>query len=73
MSGVKIPGAHLTVVSGTNKDVQVTTGADGRYEFDGLQPGEFDVLIEAPGFTSITPKVDLYGDIDANFALFSLL
>ena len=65
----KISGARLTVVSGVNKDTQVTTDADGRYVFAKLQPDSFDVLIEAAGFVSITPRVYLFNDVDANFAL----
>jgi len=52
-----------------NKDTHVTTDADGRYAFTGLQPDSFDVLIEAAGFASITPRVDLFKDVDVTFAL----
>ncbi len=64
-----IPGATLTIESGVNKNAQVTTGADGHYVFAGLQPDDFSVLIEAAGFTSITPRVNLFSDVDATFAL----
>lgn len=73
MAGVKIAGARLTVLTGPNKDTQVMTDAGGHYEFSSLQSGSFNVLIEAPGFASIVPKIDLYSDIDANFALSSSL
>ena len=65
----KISGARLTVLSGVNKDTQVTTDADGRYAFTSLHPDSFDVLIEAAGFKSITPRVNLFIDLDATFAL----
>ena len=65
----KISGARLTVLSGVNKDTQVTTDAAGRYAFTSLQPDSFDVLIEAAGFVSITPRVYLFNDVDATFAL----
>ena len=65
----RIAGARLTVVSGVNKDTQVTTDAAGRYAFASLQPDSFDVLIEAAGFVSITPRVYLFNDVDATFAL----
>ena len=64
-----IAGARLTVLSGVNKDTQVTTDAAGRYAFTSLQPDSFDVLIEAAGFKSITPRVNLFIDLDATFAL----
>ena len=65
----KISGARLTVLSGVNKDAHVTTDAAGRYACASLQPDSFDVLIEAAGFVSITPRVYLFNDVDANFAL----
>jgi len=65
----KISGARLTVLSGVNKDTQVTTDVAGRYAFASLQPDSFDVLIEAAGFASITPHVDLFKDVDVTFAL----
>jgi hypothetical protein len=52
-----------------NKDTQVTTDAAGRYVFAGLKPDSFDVLIEAAGFASITPRVYLFNDVDVTFAL----
>jgi hypothetical protein len=65
----KISGARLTVLSGANKDAQVRTDAAGRYAFASLQPDSFDVLIEAAGFASITPRVYLFNDVDVTFAL----
>jgi hypothetical protein len=65
----KIAGARLTVLNGVNKDAHVTTDADGHYVFASLQPDSFDVLIEAAGFASITPRVSLFKDVDATFAL----
>jgi hypothetical protein len=69
LSSGAIAGAKLTIVTGVDKDAQVTTGADGHYVFAGLQPDGFSVLIEASGFTSITPRVNLFTDVDATFAL----
>jgi hypothetical protein len=71
LSSGKIAGARLTVLTGVNKDAQVTTDSGGRYVFAGLQPDGFSVLIEAAGFVSITPRVNLFNDIDATFALSS--
>ena len=68
-SGGNIGGARLTVVNGPNQDAQATTDVQGRFAFAGLEAGSFEVLIEAPGFKSITPRVDLFRDIVANFAL----
>jgi len=65
----KISGARLKVLNGVNQDAQVTTDADGHYVFASLQPDTFDVLIEAAGFASITPRVNLFRDVDVNFVL----
>jgi hypothetical protein len=69
MTGDNIGGARLTVMSGPNQDAQATTDSQGRFALPGLEAGSFDLLIEAPGFKSITPRVDLFRDIVANFAL----
>ena len=69
LAGGPIAGARLTVLNGVNKDAQATTDATGHYAFASLQTGTFNVLIAANGFTSITPQVDLFVDLDANFAL----
>ena len=69
LPSTKIAGAQLTVLNGVNKNAHVTTDANGLYAFAGLQPDSFDVLIEAAGFKSITPKVNLFNDVDATFAL----
>jgi Carboxypeptidase regulatory-like domain len=69
LAGGQIAGARLTVLNGVNKDAQATTDAAGHYAFPSLQSGTFNVLIAANGFTSITPQIDLFQNLDANFAL----
>ena len=69
LAGGQIAGARLTVLNGVNKDAQTTTDATGHYAFPSLQSGTFNVLIAANGFTSITPQIDLFQNLDANFAL----
>jgi hypothetical protein len=69
LSTGKISGARLKVLNGLNQDTQVTTDSDGHYVFAGLQPDSFDVLIEAAGFASITPRVNLFRDVDVTFVL----
>lgn len=68
-AGSPIAGAQLTVVKGPNVDANVSTGADGRYAFEALGSGRFTVMIAAPGYVSATPVIDLYRDLDVNFAL----
>ena len=69
ITGRRITGARLTVLNGPNKDAQVTTDAEGRFVFASLDHAAFDILIEAAGFTSITPRVNLFRDIEADFGL----
>ena len=69
LAGGQIAGARLTMLDGVNKDAQATTDATGHYAFASLQSGTFNVLIAANGFTSITPQVNLFSDLDVNFAL----
>jgi hypothetical protein len=71
MAGGPIAGAHLVVITGANKDKQTLTDSSGHYSFTRLESGRFTVVIEAPGFVSVTPVVDLFRDIEANFGLFS--
>lgn len=67
--GSPIAGAELTVVSGANTNAKVRTDAAGHYVFAGLESGRFTLAIAAPGYVKATPVVDLYRDIDVNFAL----
>jgi len=69
ITGRRIAGARLVVLNGPNRDAQVTTDAEGRFVFANLEHAAFDVLIEATGFTSIRPRVNLYRDIVADFGL----
>jgi hypothetical protein len=72
VSGERIAGARLTILDGPNKDAQAATDASGSYVFANLDSGTFNLRIEAPGFNSITLRVDLFRDMDVNFALASV-
>lgn len=64
-----IGGAQLTVLTGVNANTRVTSDASGHFVFDALTADRFAVAIEAAGYLSATPTVNLYRDVDANFAL----
>jgi hypothetical protein len=67
--GGPIPGARLIVQDGTNKGAQATSDSSGRYTFTNLEEGRFTMLIEARGFVSVAPLVELSSDIEVDFAL----
>jgi hypothetical protein len=67
--GSPIAGARLTVVDGVNLNASATTDGSGHYAFEALEHGKFTIAIEAAGFLTATPLVNLYRDIEATFAL----
>ena len=68
-AGAPIAGARLTVQEGANRDARVSADGSGRFVFERLESGTFKVIIEAPGFVSVTPVVELFWDVDVDFAL----
>jgi hypothetical protein len=68
-SGGAIAGALFTVQDSANKDAQVISDASGRYVFPRLESGRFRMAIDAPGFVSVAPVIDLYEDLEVDFAL----
>jgi len=60
-SGAVVPNAMVTLTSlDTGASRTTTTGADGGYKFDLLQPGNYRVRIEAAGFKPVEiPSVTL--------------
>ncbi len=69
MTGGQIAGARLTVQDGADQGARVASDSAGRYAFASLEGGRFTVLIGAPGFVSVAPIVELFRDIDVDFAL----
>ena len=69
IASAPLEGAQRTVTDGVNLGAQVRTDAAGRYAFTSLEGGRFTVTIAAPGFLSVTPVVDLFTDLEVNFAL----
>jgi hypothetical protein len=64
-----IAGAQLTVLTGANTNAHVATDAAGHFVFTGLETGKFTLSIAAPGYISISPAVELWADLQVNFAL----
>ena len=65
-----IAGARLTVLDGSDQGTQSASDSAGQYAFPSLASGRFHMAIEAPGFDSVFPVVDLSRDTDVDFALF---
>jgi hypothetical protein len=54
-SGAVVPNATVTITNtGTNEVRTVTTAADGAYRVPGLNPGNYAVKVEVPGFQTQT-------------------
>lgn len=69
VGGGPIASAKLTVLDGSDAGVRVTTNARGNYAFSSLSTGRFNMVIEAPGYESAWPLVDLSRDLSVDFAL----
>jgi hypothetical protein len=60
-SGAFVPNASVTV-SSTERQISSTihTDSDGRYSFPNLNPGTYDLSVEAPGFKGyVQRKIEL--------------
>jgi hypothetical protein len=68
-TGGPIAGALFTVQDSANRDAQVISDASGRYVFASLESGRFRMVIDAHGFQSVAPVIDLYQDLEVDFAL----
>ncbi len=56
--GAVIPGATVSITEGrTGRVLMTTTGGGGKYFFSALQPGRFEVKVEAPGFKAAVRQV----------------
>jgi hypothetical protein len=56
-SGAAIVGAKVTITNpSTGLKREVSTDADGGYTFEALNPGEFNLVVDAPGFATYNVK-----------------
>ena len=67
--GGPIAGAQLTVVSSTTEVERVRSDTAGRFVFASLASGGFTLTITAPGYVGVAPAIELYKDMEVNFAL----
>jgi hypothetical protein len=72
-SGAVVPGAHITIHSlQTGLDRELVTDSAGIYVVPSLQPGDYEVVATAPGFSKVTIKkvtLDVDRKISANISL----
>ncbi len=53
--GASVANAEITLLTTTSQRVRGTrSGADGAFTFDAVTPGEYVLLVRAPGFTDFT-------------------
>jgi hypothetical protein len=69
VGGGPIASASLTVINGSDTGLRVGSDADGRYAFSSLSSGRFTMAVEAPGYETANPIVDLTRDLSVDFAL----
>ena len=67
--GAPIAGAQLTLTSDDEVRARATSDTSGRYVFTELETGGFRLTISAPGFATLTPSVNLKGDMRTDFAM----
>jgi len=54
-----VPGAIVRIAQAGAPPVEAHTDYQGRYHFDAVKAGDYDVSVEAPGFTPVTRKLHL--------------
>ena len=62
-SNTPIAGATVTV---NGKGLSKTTGSDGRFEFTGLEPGTYTIVVKANNYQANTKQVTVYAGQKAN-------
>jgi hypothetical protein len=67
--GAPIAGAQLTLSRNDQVRGRATSDLSGHFVFNALETGGFRLTISAPGFATLTPIVNLDGDLRTDFAL----
>ncbi len=59
LSGMPVVDAAVVIVGDTpaHPDIAVLTGDDGHYQLDNLGPGEYTVMVNAPGRKPVSAEV----------------
>ncbi len=68
--GASVPGAKVEIVSGLAATRSAATDDEGRYRFEGLEPGEYTIRVTVPGLPSMERRVSVAsGAAAADFRL----
>jgi outer membrane receptor protein involved in Fe transport len=63
--GLMVPGVTVTLTSSTGALRTTVTDTEGRYVFENVTPGGYEMGFELPGFTAQTTKVTVTGGAEA--------
>jgi len=58
-AGEFVSGATVTVLKGSDTIASAKTGADGRFAFDQLKAGTYDIRVDANGYLSALSPITL--------------
>ena len=53
LSGGRISNARVTILRGETEIVSVRTNADGKFSFERLEPGDYEIQVEANSFNTL--------------------
>ena len=67
--GRPVPEARVMLLSPLRSVQQRSTGADGRYRFDGLDRGTYTIVAQVTGFSATDTRVELNGRKELNLDL----
>lgn len=67
--GTPLPAARIEVTDGPNRGRVTTSANDGRYQLEGLQPGQISLQVSAQGFDAETRTLSLGVSQTADFVL----
>ncbi len=60
-SGGRISNARVTILRGKTEIVSVRTDADGRFSFERLEPGDYEIQVEANSFNTLRSLLVVVG------------
>ncbi|APW97889.1 peptidase S8 [Halobiforma lacisalsi AJ5] len=68
-TGDALEGATVELVAADGTTVETTTDAEGRFERYGLEPGEYEIAVEKPGYETARRSLTLEADERADLEI----